>query len=201
MAPKKSTTAPKSASAKKTVSVLIEDDVPIIAPASEEAGLPVPVQEIELDAEIETAQPAPIKTRAKRVSKPKVTAATSVEEIAASGKANVNLAGLVQLVEAKTELPITARSVTEALFAVITDLVSNQVKVSVPGFGTFESKAYKEKSCVNPHDRQRMKIPAKHKPKFTAFNDFKKKVQDKAPIPAEQVVADAPAPITPVDQP
>lgn len=59
-----------------------------------------------------------------------------------------------------------ADSVVNAVFASISDSLSNGEKVSIVGFGTFEVRDRKEKQVINPQTKQMMTAPACKAPAF-----------------------------------
>jgi DNA-binding protein HU-beta len=67
-------------------------------------------------------------------------------------------------------------AVLSAAIEVIMDAVSSGEKVTLVGFGTFESRSRKERSGRNPQTGAELKIPATVVPAFSAGKVFKEKV-------------------------
>lgn len=63
-----------------------------------------------------------------------------------------------------------------AMFEAITEALSEEEKVQMMGFGSFEVKHRKERSGVNPRDGSPMVIPASKVPSFKAGKILKEKV-------------------------
>ena len=74
-------------------------------------------------------------------------------------------------------------SVLKAVLATVVEEVSKGRKVTLVGFGTFEQRKRKARVGVNPQKpTERIKIPAKKTPAFSAGSEFKTSVQTgKAP--------------------
>jgi DNA-binding protein HU-beta len=90
----------------------------------------------------------------------------------------MNKADLVNLVAARTELTKTDVSlVVDAAIDTIIDSVVEGKKVSILGFGSFEPRERSERQGLNPKTGQKIKIPAKRVPAFTAGKLFKDRVQ------------------------
>ncbi len=70
-----------------------------------------------------------------------------------------------------------------AILGVITEELSKGNKITLVGFGTFERRNRKARTGVNPQNpTQKIKIPAKKAPAFTAGSELKSAVQTgKAP--------------------
>lgn len=71
----------------------------------------------------------------------------------------------------------------KAILAVIVEEITKGRKVTLVGFGTFEARKRKARVGVNPQKpTERIKIPAKKTPAFSAGSEFKAAVQTgKAP--------------------
>jgi nucleoid DNA-binding protein len=69
------------------------------------------------------------------------------------------------------------KRVLDAMLEVITESLSNQVKVSITGFGSFESKLYKARKGVNPRTGEKLQIPATYRPTFSAGAALKRAVK------------------------
>lgn len=73
----------------------------------------------------------------------------------------------------------TKKSINEVIDAfvkVVTEAVADGDKVTLVGFGTFESTETKEREGRNPKTNEKIMIPASTKPKFSPGKDFKEKV-------------------------
>ena len=90
----------------------------------------------------------------------------------------MNKADLVNLVAARTELTKTDVSlVVDAAIETIIDSVVEGKKVSILGFGSFEPRDRSERQGLNPKTGEKIAIPAKRVPAFTAGKLFKDRVQ------------------------
>jgi DNA-binding protein HU-beta len=90
----------------------------------------------------------------------------------------MNKADLVNLVAARTELTKTdVSAVVDATIETIIDSVVEGKKVSILGFGSFEPRERSARQGLNPKTGQKIKIPAKRVPAFTAGKMFKDRVQ------------------------
>ncbi len=89
----------------------------------------------------------------------------------------MNKSDLVRTIAAKTN--VTQRD-CEAMLKAFTDSIMKAVskgeKVSMVGFGSFGVVKRKARSGRNPATGQKIKIPAKKVPKFTAGKEFRDKV-------------------------
>ena len=91
---------------------------------------------------------------------------------------NMNKADLVNLVAARTELTKTDVSlVVDAAIDTIIDSVVEGKKVSILGFGSFEPRDRSARQGLNPKTGEKIAIPAKRVPAFTAGKLFKDRVQ------------------------
>lgn len=83
----------------------------------------------------------------------------------------------------------------KAILAVIVEEISKGRKVTLVGFGTFEARKRKARVGVNPQKpTERIKIPAKKTPAFSAGSEFKAAVQTgKAPGIKKAAVKKKPA--------
>jgi DNA-binding protein HU-beta len=91
---------------------------------------------------------------------------------------HMNKADLVNLVAARTELTKTDVSlVVDAAIETIIDSVVEGKKVSILGFGSFEPRERSARQGLNPKTGEKIKIPAKRVPAFTAGKMFKDRVQ------------------------
>ena len=90
----------------------------------------------------------------------------------------MNKADLVNLVAARTELTKTDVSlVVDAAIDTIIDSVVEGKKVSILGFGSFEPRDRSARQGLNPKTGEKIAIPAKRVPAFTAGKLFKDRVQ------------------------
>jgi len=101
-----------------------------------------------------------------------------VTETYANHNIQMNKADLVNLVAARTELTKTDVSlVIDAAIDTIIDSVVEGKKVSILGFGSFEPRDRSARQGLNPKTGEKIKIPAKRVPAFTAGKMFKDRVQ------------------------
>ncbi len=84
---------------------------------------------------------------------------------------------LVAAIAEKTEL--TKKDAEKALKA-FTDVVADELKkggkIQLVGFGTFEVAERKERECLNPRTKEKVKVPATKAPKFKAGSALKELV-------------------------
>ncbi|MEN9239314.1 MAG: HU family DNA-binding protein, partial [Thermostichales cyanobacterium SZTDM-1c_bins_54] len=66
-----------------------------------------------------------------------------------------------------------AEAVLTAALEVIVDTVAKREKVTLVGFGSFESRQRKEREGRNPKTSEAIKIPATVVPAFTAGKSFR----------------------------
>jgi nucleoid DNA-binding protein len=74
---------------------------------------------------------------------------------------------------------LTKKECKEILDFVLNEITTTLVsggRASFAGFGAFEVAARKERNGRNPKTQELMVIPAKNKPVFRPFSDFKKLV-------------------------
>lgn len=69
-----------------------------------------------------------------------------------------------------------AESVVEAVFETITKTMSQGEDVAIAGFGTFRVRKRAAKMGVNPRTGEKVSIPAKTVPKFSAGKALKEAV-------------------------
>jgi len=62
----------------------------------------------------------------------------------------------------------TSREAVDAIISAITDSLAREERVTLVGFGTFQTMKRKARKGVNPQTREAINIPAKKVPKFTA---------------------------------
>ncbi|NQY81367.1 MAG: HU family DNA-binding protein [Candidatus Caenarcaniphilales bacterium] len=96
----------------------------------------------------------------------------------------MNKSELIEKVAGATNLSkVDVDSVLKAVLATVVEEVAKGRKVTLVGFGTFEQRKRKARVGVNPQKpTERIKIPAKKTPAFSAGSEFKTSVQTgKAP--------------------
>lgn len=69
-----------------------------------------------------------------------------------------------------------AAAAVESILAAITDTVAAGDKVSLTGFGIFESKTRAARTGRNPRTKEAVEIPASNAPSFKPGKEFKAKV-------------------------
>ena len=69
-------------------------------------------------------------------------------------------------------------AVIDALIETITEAVSKGDKVTLFGFGTFESVKREARTCKNPQTGANITVPARNVPKFKASKNFKELVNN-----------------------
>ena len=69
-----------------------------------------------------------------------------------------------------------ADAVLTAALDIIVETVASRQKVTLVGFGSFESRYRKEREGRNPKTNEKMKIPASTVPAFTAGKLFREAV-------------------------
>ena len=69
-----------------------------------------------------------------------------------------------------------ATAIVDGVFDSIVAAVAAGEKVSIPGFGTFESKTRAARTGRNPRTKEAVEIPASTVPSFKAGKLFKEKV-------------------------
>lgn len=70
-----------------------------------------------------------------------------------------------------------AKRILDAMLDVISESLEKEVKVSITGFGSFESRWYKARKGVNPRTRERITIPASRRPVFVPGASLKRAVK------------------------
>lgn len=104
----------------------------------------------------------------------------------------MNKAELIETVSEQTGL---SKSQTDealkSILATITGELAKGNKITLVGFGTFERRKRKARVGVNPQNpTQKIKIPAKNAPAFSAGSELKSAVQTgKAPVLAKKKIA------------
>lgn len=58
----------------------------------------------------------------------------------------------------------------------VTETLAAGDSVALVGFGTFKAKERKARECVNPHTKEKMKVPAQIAPTFKAGKNLKEAV-------------------------
>lgn len=104
----------------------------------------------------------------------------------------MNKAELIEAVSGHTGLAKSqVDDAIKAILATITTELSKGNKITLVGFGTFERRKRKGRIGVNPQNpTQKIKIPAKNAPAFSAGSELKAAVQTgKAPKLAAKKVA------------
>ncbi|GIL67536.1 hypothetical protein Vafri_20897 [Volvox africanus] len=99
---------------------------------------------------------------------------------------------------------VQATKAFDSLFDAVQEAVTSGKKVTVLGFGTFESRDRKEKAGRNPRTGEVITIPASKAPSFRASPTFKEKVNGKVAPPKAKPTAPTPSatkPTTPVTAP
>ena len=89
----------------------------------------------------------------------------------------MNKKDLVKKIAEETSL--SQKQATEAIDSFlnsITNAVAAGEKVSIPGFGTFDSKTRAARTGRNPRTNEMVEIPASTVPSFKAGKAFKEKV-------------------------
>ncbi|MBO8223364.1 DNA-binding protein [Prochlorococcus marinus str. XMU1401] len=90
----------------------------------------------------------------------------------------MNKADLVNMVSAATgETKTVVSSIVDKTIDTIVDSVVEGKKVSLLGFGSFEPKDRSARQGLNPKTGEKIAIPAKRVPSFSAGKLFKDKVQ------------------------
>ena len=91
----------------------------------------------------------------------------------------MNKADLVNKVSAQTgETKTVVSSVVDTLIETIVDAVVDKKKVSILGFGSFEPRDRSARQGLNPKTGEKIAIPAKTVPTFSAGKQFKDSVQN-----------------------
>ncbi len=104
----------------------------------------------------------------------------------------MNKAELIDSVADQTGLAKSqVDDVLKSILATITDQLAKGDKITLVGFGTFERRKRKARTGVNPQNpTQKIKIPAKNAPAFSAGSELKQAVQTgKAPALAKKKIA------------
>ncbi len=93
----------------------------------------------------------------------------------------MNKSELVNAISDRTE-GITKKDIDltiDALTHVITQAVANKEKVTLVGFGSFEPRFHKEREGRNPSTGEKLIVPAKTVPSFSAGKAFKEAVANR----------------------
>jgi len=103
---------------------------------------------------------------------------TLVYLISALHNNSMNKADLVNSVSAQTgETKTVVSSIVDATIKTIIDSVVDGKKVSILGFGSFEPRDRSARQGLNPKTGEKIAIPAKRVPTFSAGKQFKDSVQ------------------------
>ena len=90
----------------------------------------------------------------------------------------MNKADLVNMVSAATgETKTVVSSIVDKTIDTIVDSVVEGKKVSILGFGSFEPRDRSARQGLNPKTGEKIEIPAKRVPTFSAGKLFKDRVQ------------------------
>ncbi len=85
---------------------------------------------------------------------------------------------LVALVGARTNLNRTqASNVVSAVFDVMFEALSEEKRVAITGFGTFDVRASRERTGVKPGTSERITIPARKRVGFKPSSPLKNAVK------------------------
>jgi DNA-binding protein HU-beta len=91
----------------------------------------------------------------------------------------LNKGQLIDAIASKVEAPITKKQIeiiVSANFEVIQGAVASGDKVTLVGFGSFESRDRQAREGRNPKTGEKMEIPATKVPAFSAGKQFKELV-------------------------
>lgn len=66
-----------------------------------------------------------------------------------------------------------AEAALNAVVETITQSIASGDRVTITGFGTFEAKHRKERMCINPSTKQKIKVAASDVPAFKAGKQLK----------------------------
>jgi DNA-binding protein HU-beta len=89
----------------------------------------------------------------------------------------MNKGELVSAISKKTgSTQKDVETIISTTLAVITEAVAGGERVTLVGFGTFESRQRKEREGRNPATGKTIKIPATTVPAFSAGKQFKEKI-------------------------
>jgi DNA-binding protein HU-beta len=89
----------------------------------------------------------------------------------------MNKAELVDAIAAQSD--VTKKTISEVLgvaLDVIANAIANGDKVTLVGFGSFEARERQGRNGINPLTKERVSIPAKRVPAFSAGKSFKELV-------------------------
>ncbi|UCG94831.1 MAG: HU family DNA-binding protein [Candidatus Aerophobus sp.] len=73
----------------------------------------------------------------------------------------------------------TSREAVDAIISAITDSLGREERVTLVGFGTFQTMKRKARTGVNPQTREVINIPAKKVPKFRPGKGLREKVESR----------------------
>lgn len=86
---------------------------------------------------------------------------------------------LIQLVSNNTGFSnFGVKTIIESMTEIIKSQVSEGEKITISGFGTFESKQRAKRVGRNPHTGEPVPIPARKQPIFKPSKEFKSRVEE-----------------------
>ena len=92
---------------------------------------------------------------------------------------------LIRQVARETQLPLrTVARVINQTLETVTDEVSDDQRVVLTGFGTFELRVRSVRRGVDPRTGAELTVPATRTPGFTCSATFKRRVQQGDPDPS-----------------
>ena len=90
----------------------------------------------------------------------------------------MNKANVVEQIAKITRLPkSTCKDCLEAFISIVGNALKQNKQVVLTGFGTFKVMTRKKRVGVNPATHEKMEIPSKKVPKFSAGKALKEKVK------------------------
>ena len=93
----------------------------------------------------------------------------------------MNKQGLVEAISEKAKISkARAAAVIDAIAAIVQEELAGDGEVFFMGLGKFRTGIKAERMARNPHTGERMKIPARRCPKFTAAKALKEAVAREA---------------------
>lgn len=85
-----------------------------------------------------------------------------------------------ELITALSEKTGLSKKDTENFVAAFVDTVSDELSagnaVAIAGFGSFEVRSRKEKTCINPQTKEKMVVPASKAPAFKPGKALKDRI-------------------------
>jgi DNA-binding protein HU-beta len=89
----------------------------------------------------------------------------------------VNKTELIERIAEKTDVPKSqAQKHFDAFEKVVTEMLKSGDEVQITGFGKFYVREQKAREGRNPQTGEKMRIPARKVPSFSAGNSLKKSV-------------------------